>query len=159
MKFLKWLFGAKEKISRMTIEHSSKGEFNLNGRFVSGGHSQKNINELQRLGINYNIVKTYVNGVRIGNVPYHKSPKKRNGINQSWFPKNWDDVKIKRAGQVVSRGKILKDGETKYGHYGKVNVGIIRTNGKISTIFPASVQLNKKGVELHERKKTKRTDR
>lgn len=44
-------------------------------------------------------------------------------------------------------------------NYGRVNVGIKRTNGKISTIFPTNKQLNKKGVEVRERRKAKRTNR
>lgn len=159
MGFIKWLLGGKEEINQKTMEHSTKGEFNTKGRFVGGGHSQQNIDELERLGIDYNIVKTYVNGVRVGNVPSHKSPKKRTGSNQSWFPKHWNDGTIKRAGQVVARGKKFKDGETKFGHYCEVNVGIKRTNGRITTIFPTSIQLNKKGVEIRERRKTKRIDR
>lgn len=159
MGLIRWIFGKKENISKSSIEHSSIGSFNTNGRMLSGGHSQKNINHLKKNNVPYNIEKTYVNGVRVGNIPSHKSPKKRTGNNQSWFPKHWNDGTIKRAGQVVARGEKLKDGETKFGHYGRVNVGIKRTNGKISTIFPASRQQNKKGVEVCERRKTKRTNR
>ena len=159
MGFIKWLFGSKEHISDKALEHSSKGEYQSNGRIKSGGHGQKNINSLKKNNIPYNIEKTYVNGVRVGNVPSHKSPNKRTGDNKSWFPKHWNDGTIKRAGQVVARGKKLKDGETKFGHYGRVNVGIKRTNGKISTIFPTNKQLNKKGVEVRERRKAKRTNR
>lgn len=159
MGFIKWLFGSKEHISDKVLEHSSKGEYQSNGRIKSGGHGQKNINHLKKNNILYNIEKTYVNGVRVGNIPNHKKMRKQTGQSQSWFPKCWSDATIKRSGQVVARGEKLKDGETKFGHYGRVNVGIIRTNGKISTIFPASKQLNKKGVEVRERRKTKRTNR
>jgi|GEM_PF-2549778 len=65
----------------------------------------------------------------------------------------------KRAAQTISKGSKLDDGKVKDGKYNKVNVGIIRTNGKIRTIFPMNVQKNKKGVELHERKKITRTSR
>lgn len=159
MGFIKWLFGSKEKISKSAIKHSGLGTFNSANRLISGGHSQKNINHLKKNNIKFNIVKTYKNGVRVGNITNHKNQMKKSGTNQSWFPKSWTDNTIKRAGQVVARGEKLKDGESKFGHYGNVNVGIKRTNGKIATIFPTSKQLNKKGREIHERKKTKRTDR
>jgi L-aminopeptidase/D-esterase-like protein len=141
------------------MSHSTIGAFNTKGRLVSGGHSQKNINHLEKNNVPYNVEKTYVNGVRVGNIPSHKKTRKQSGCNQSWFPKHWSDAKIKRAGQVVARGEKLDDGQTKFGHYGRVNVGIKRTNGEISTIFPASKQLTKKGVEVREHRKTKRTNR
>lgn len=53
-------------------------------------------------GIFNNIVKEYDNGVRVGNVPKHKTPSKRTGIGQAWFPKNWSDSKIKEAGNYVA---------------------------------------------------------
>ena len=53
----------------------------------------------------------------------------------------------------------MKNDETKSGHYGRVNIGIKKTNGKISTIFLVNKQLNKKGVEVRECRKTKRTNR
>lgn len=159
MGLIKWLLGPKEKISKKAIKHSTIGEFNTKRRLVSGGHSQKNIKYLERNNIPYNIEKTYSNGVRVGNIPSHKSPKKQTWNTQSWFPKYWNDKTIKRAGQVVARGKKLNDGYPKFGHYSNVNVGIIRTNGKIATIFPASKQLNKKGGEIREQRKAKRTYR
>ena len=45
-----------------------------------GGHGQSNINFLEENGIEYNIVKEYDNGVRVGNVPKHKTPSKRAAV-------------------------------------------------------------------------------
>ncbi len=158
MGFIKWLFGSKEKISNKTLEHSSKGEFTKNSnRLISGGHGQENIDYMNENNIEYNIVKEYNNGVRVGNVPKHISRHKQRGINQSWFPKKWDRNKIKKAGQVVSRGAKLKDGQVKTGHYDNVNIGIMRTNGKIATIFPMNIQKDKKGKIINGCKKNKRT--
>lgn len=158
MGFIKWLFGSKEKISTKTLEHSSKGEFTKNSnRLISGGHGQENIDFMNENNIDYNIVKEYSNGVRVGNVPNHRDKKKKSGIQQSWFPKKWNRRKIKEAGQVVSRGTKLKDGIIKEGRYDNVNLGVIRTNGKIATIFPMNIQKNKKGKEIHERKQVKGT--
>lgn len=159
MGFLKWLLGPKEKISKSTMKHATLGEFNTNNRLVSGGHSQRNINELEKRRQKFNIVKTYSNGVRVGNVENHKKIMKQVGTNQSWFPKHWNDIKIKHAAQVVARGPKLPDGHTKSGIYDNVNVGIIRTNSEISTIFPMSPQKNKKGVEMNEYRKIKRINK
>ena len=159
MNILKWFFGKKEKISKKTLEHSSKGTFNSNGRIISGGHGQQNIDYLKSKGIQYFINKNYNNGVRVGNIPSHKERIKRYGNNQSWFPKNWNVKTIKHAGEVVSIGKKFPDGAIKYGHYRNVNIGIIRTNGEISTIFPTSTQLNKKGVEIGENTRIKKNNR
>ena len=90
-----------------------------------GGHGQYNINFLEENGIEYNIVKEYDNGVRVGNVPKHKTPSKRTGTGQAWFPKN-----------NLPDNKNLPDGVIGYGEYDGVRVGIIKTDGKIGTIFP-----------------------
>ncbi len=159
MGFIKWLFGSKEKISNKALEHSSKGEFTKNSnRLKGGGHGQENIDYMNENNIDYNIVKEYSNGVRVGNVPKHIHYVKQNGINQAWFPKKWDRKKIKKAGQLVSRGAKLNDGQVKTGHYENVNVGIVRTNGKIATIFPMNIQKNKKGKKFNERKINKKTN-
>ncbi len=152
MSFIKWLFGCKENISKDTLNHSSRGSYTKTNRLISGGHGQEALDYMKKSGIKYNIVKEYDNGVRVGNVPNHKNNLKKNGTGQSWFPKSWSREKIKRAGQVVARGKRNPDGITKYGHYSNVNVGIIRTDRKIATIFPASKQLNRKGRERNVRK-------
>ena len=105
LSFLRWLFGSKENISNKVLEHSSKGEFTKeSNRLEKGGHGQENIDYMKN-NIEFNIIKEYKNGVRVGNVPRHTNNKKQSGINQSWFPKKWDRRKIKQAGQVVSRGE------------------------------------------------------
>ena len=35
---------------------------------------------LDKYGIEYHVVKTYPNGVRVGYVPWHKKPDKQKGI-------------------------------------------------------------------------------
>ena len=108
-------------------------------------------------GIQYNIVHTYPNGVRVGNVPKHKEPLKTKGIGQSWFPKNWNREMIKKAGEYVAnlkRNHNIGNGITAFGTYKGVRVGIKKTNGKISTVFPDSDQskaLNhKRGKNEHQ---------
>ena len=160
MSFLRWLFGLKENISDKALEHSSKGEFTKkSNRLEKGGHGQENIDYMKENNIKFNIIKEYKNGVRVGNVPGHTNNKKQSGINQSWFPRNWNRRKIKQAGQVVSRGEKKLDGQVKVGYYENVNVGIIRSNGVIATIFPMNIQKNRKGKIIDERKQVKRTNK
>ena len=132
-------------IDDIALKHSSAGDFTYNpktgqiSRMKGGGHGQSNIKFLEENGIEYNIVKEYDNGVRVGNVPKHKTPSKRTGTGQAWFPKNWSDSKIKEAGNYVTNlpdNKNLPDGVIGYGEYDGVRVGIIKTDGKIGTIFP-----------------------
>lgn len=69
---------------------------------TNGGHGQRGIELLKKYGIKYNIVKTYPNGVRVGNIPNHKIKKKRSGISQSWFPTNWNRKDVKHAAEHVA---------------------------------------------------------
>lgn len=147
MGFIRWLFGKDEHISDLAIEHSSKGVFTVNPKtnkintLKSGGHGQENIDYLNKMQIKYNVVREYKNGVRIGNVPKHKSVRKRTGTNQSWFPKEWGRNEILNAGKYVARcKKKKKDGIEVRATYKKVKVGIRRTKGKIATIYPTNKQ-------------------
>ncbi len=81
--------------------------------------------------------------MRVGNVPDHKQKMKRSGTGQAWFPKSWTAKDIKRAVEHVAGLKAnrkVKDGATMYGVYKGVRVGVKRTKGNISTIFPDSDQ-------------------
>ena len=142
-KFIKRLFSSEE-ISNDAIIHSSKGEYTSTKRLKSGGHGQEALDYMSKNRILYNVTKTYKNGVRVGNVPHHEKTKKRTGNNQSWFPKSWDRGIIKSAGKRIARGKKYPDGKIKKGRYKNVLIGIIRTKGKIATIFPLSKQRSKR---------------
>ncbi len=146
--------GSGRSASDFAVVHSLEGRFvktlgKVNGkvqfkpRLAAGGHGQAGMDLLDKYGIKYNIVKTYPNGVRVGNVPGHKKPDKQKGIGQSWFPSSWSEKDIKRAGSHVAGlkgNRHIPDGVIVYGTYKGVRVGIIRTNGKISTVFPDSNQ-------------------
>lgn len=132
-------------ISDIALKHSSVGDFTYNpktgqvSRMKGGGHGQSNIDFLEENDIEYYIVKEYANGVRVGNVPKHKTPSKRTGTGQAWFPANWSDSKIKEAGNFIAnlpQNRKLPDGVIGYGTFEGVRVGIIKTDGKVSTIFP-----------------------
>ena len=136
-------------VSKEALKHSTLGDFtNLKnpkkppsdkngGKMKGGGHSQTNIDELLRRNISYKIEKTYENGVRIGGVEGHKTEVKRIGHSeQAWFPKNWNDDEVLKAGTYVANNS--KDtGMPKFAEYNGVRVGIfIDGDGYPSTIFP-----------------------
>ena len=74
--------------------HSFDGAFSRNQKtgkiqnIKSGGHGQSALNVMDKTGIKYNIVKTYANGVRVGNIPSIKSRLKASKPikAQSWCP-------------------------------------------------------------------------
>ena len=146
--------GSGRSVSDFALVHSSEGAFTrsqtrVNGEMViklrlnNGGHSQKGMELLDKYGIKYNIVKTYPNGVRVGNIPNHMQKSKKINIGQSWFPKSWTDKDIRRAGEHVAGlkgNRRIPDGKTIYGVYKGVRVGVKRTHGKIATVFPDSDQ-------------------
>lgn len=141
--------GSSRSVSDFALVHSIEGLFTQpmrrrdRLRLKSGGHGQKGMLLLDKYGITYNIVKTYHNGVRVGNVPDHRDGRKREGIGQFWFPASWSPNDIRRAGEHVAglkKNRHVPDGKRVYGMYKGVRVGVIRTNGKIATVFPDSIQ-------------------
>lgn len=144
--------GAGGQASQFSVVHSNEGAYTKprpgdHIRLKSGGHGQAGMNELDKYGIKYNIVKTYPNGVRVGNIPSHKNPRKTTETGQAWFPKTWTSKDIKHAGEHVANlkgNRHSKDGVAIYGMWKGVRVGVIRTRGQIGTIFPDSKQPNSK---------------
>lgn len=148
--------GSRRKVSEYALVHSNEGTFmNVKSpnpkkspfRMLNGGHGEDNIKLLNKYGIKYNIVKTYPNGVRVGSVDGHKMKSKREQNKQSWFPKSWTAKDIQKAGEHVAAlkcNKHVQDGYNMYGTWKGVRVGVKRTNGKISTIFPDLKQPTKK---------------
>lgn len=68
---------------------------------------------------------------------------KRKETGQSWFPRSWTEKDIRRAGEHVAGLKYnrgVADGIRIYGVYKGVRVGVIKTYGKIATVFPDSDQ-------------------
>lgn len=133
----------KETMSKKAVVHSSLGEFTKGDHKTpphvrSGGHGEENIQHLKQLGIKYNIVEQYPNGVRLGNIPSHKESKQRKGTGHTWFPKSWTRLTIKKAGEKVANSinYKLSDGHKMFGTYRNVKVAVIRTKGKIATVFP-----------------------
>ena len=146
--------GSARSVSDFALVHSNEGTFRWkdirrNGkpakqiRLASGGHGQKGMDLLDKFHIDYQVIKTYANGVRIGNVTDHVDRRKHTNSRQSWFPKNWGEKDIRRAGVHVAGLKSNRhtpNGKTMWGCYKGVRVGVIKTYGKIATIFPDSDQ-------------------
>ena len=146
--------GSGRSVSNFGIVHSNEGDYvkkqiRVNGKIAiqlrlgNGGHGQKGLDLLDKYGIKYKIEKTYPNGVRVGHIPDHKRPAKRKSMSQSWFPKSWTAKDIKHAGEHVAGLKCnrrIPNGTAAFGVYKGVRVGIIRTNGKIATVFPDTNQ-------------------
>ncbi len=141
--------GSGRSVSDYALVHSNEGTFTYTpkghhiSKLKSGGHGQAGMDILKKEGIKYNVVKTYSNGVRVGNVPGHKDPRKRSGTGQTWFPKSWTSKDIRRAGEHVAglkKNRKVSDGKAIFGTYKGVRVGVIRSNGKIATVFPDTNQ-------------------
>ena len=141
--------GSGRTVSDFALVHSNEGTFTYSpqtgriSKLKSGGHGQAGMDLLDKQGIAYNVVKTYDNGVRVGNIPSHKDPRKRSGTGQAWFPKDWTEKDIRRAGEHVAglrHNRKVPNGKPIFGVYKGVRVGVIRTNGKIATVFPDTDQ-------------------
>lgn len=127
--------------------HSFDGKYSTNNRtgaiinIKSGGHGQSALDIMDKNGIKYNIVKTYSNGVRVGNIPGIKNNIKKTDTGMAWFPKSWSQKDMVRAGEHVAGLKCnrgAKDGTIIWGTWKGVRVGVIKTHGQIATIFPDS---------------------
>lgn len=134
-----------DRVHHGALIHSFDGRYTRNPRtgkiqnIKSGGHGQSALEIMDQNGIRYNIVKTYSNGVRVGNIPSSKEKIKRAGKNMAWFPKSWTVKDMVRAGEHVSGLKSNRnapDGVTIWGVYKGVRVGVKKTHGQIATIFP-----------------------
>lgn len=146
--------GSGTSVSDFALVHSNEGKYtkparkNDKLRLVSGGHGQAGLKQLDKYGIEYNIVKQYPNGVRVGNIPNHRVKAKTHDTGQSWFPKSWTVKDIRRAGEHVAGLKANRhapDGKKLYGFYKGVRVVVIKTNGKIATVFPDNIQPTRRG--------------
>lgn len=136
-------YGSKA-IHHEGIIHSFEGEFSMkNGkpsRLKKGGHGQAAIDLMKENSIEYEINKTYSNGVRVGNVPDAKDRNRQSGNNHSWFPKNWTDKTVIAASEYVlslKKNAGVKAGQQVSGTYKGVKVlAWIGKDGSITSIYP-----------------------
>lgn len=140
------------RVHHNALIHSFDGRYSHDqktGKIInikSGGHGQSAMDIMDRNGIKYNVVKTYPNGVRVGNIPSIKDKLKKTGTGMVWFPKSWSVKDMVRAGEHVSglkHNRGVADGVTIWGVYKGVRVGVKKTHGQIATIFPSYQQPGK----------------
>lgn len=130
-------------VSDGRLRHSVVGDFAVAskqypfGRMKAGGHGQASMDMCDEKGIEYSVTETFSNGVRIGNVPSSRMALKRTGDGQAWFPKSWDEDKIRLAGTTIANNNDKWDeGYRKTGVFDGVAVQVQLTNGNIGTICP-----------------------
>lgn len=116
-------------IRKSTLDHTTKGVFtklknpnkpaNLKngGRPDKGFHSESSFNILEKNGTPGNITQILPNGVRVGNVQFHKSKIKREENGQTWFPKDWTDEDILKAAIFILNKPLSKDKFKYVGNY------------------------------------------
>ena len=124
-------------------EHIIKGCFKHDRKYISGGHSEENIEYMKAKSIPYEINIEYNNGVRVGNILDSTQSKFKSGNKHSWFPKEWTRQKIIRATNVVASKfeGIPKPRDSITGIYEGIRMTVIfGENGKVSTSFPNKEQ-------------------
>lgn len=143
-------------VKSSTVNHSVKGEYKSasknyqNGRLDKGGHNQECIKLLESKKIDYTVVKTFENGVRVGYVTNHTS-RFKNGIvttktpnadiGQSWFPESWQEDDVLVAGTYVANSSVPIVNSAKFDTYNGVRVGIyVDEDGNPTTIFPDNMK-------------------
>lgn len=140
------------RVHHGALIHSFDGRYSHDqktGKIInikSGGHSQSAMEIMNKNGIKYNVVKTYENGVRVGNIPSIKDRFKKTGTGMVWFPKSWSVKDMVKAGEHVSslkHNRGVADGVTIWGTYKGVRVGVIKTHGQVATVFPSHQQPRK----------------
>ena len=124
-------------------EHIIKGSFKHDRKYISGGHSEENIEYMKLKNIPYEINIEYNNGVRVGNILDSTQSKFKSGNKHSWFPKEWTREKIIRATNVVASKfeGIPKPRDSITGIYEGIKITVIfGENGKVSTSYPNKEQ-------------------
>lgn len=137
--------GSGTSPSQYSIIHSNEGDFtkpqkkNDRLRLKGGGHGESNLELLRKYHIEYVFTGIYENGVRIGNIPDHKNNNARTGDSHSWFPENWSAKDIRHAGIQISnlkRNRGFSDSKILTGIYKGIKCCVMKTHGKIATIYP-----------------------
>lgn len=139
-------------VSNEALTHSTIGEYSKIGRIIGGCHTEAGIQELNRRGIEYNIVKTASNGVRLGNIPSHKEKFKRTGTGQAWFPAGWSEETVMQAGTVAANSNTpLLENHYKICEFMGVLVRVeLDSSGNVVSVCPDYDQGELEGVDWSE---------
>ena len=129
--------------SKNEMRHSSRGIFGYKKRkpvkMIKGGHGERNIQYLKKHSLSYAINDIDPNGVRHGQIDCHVRTRERKPRGHVWFPKQWNDTTIAKAGSHVANLKknISKPDHTPmHGKYKKVHVVTYKSRGRICGICP-----------------------
>ena len=129
--------------SKNEMRHSSRGIFGYKKRkpvkMIKGGHGERNIQYLKKHSLSYAINDIDPNGVRHGQIDCHVRPRERKPRGHVWFPKQWNDTTIAKAGSHVAnlkKNKSKSDHTPMYGKYKKVHVVTYKSRGRICGICP-----------------------
>ena len=139
-------------VSNEALAHSTIGEYSRMGRIVGGCHTEAGLQELNRRGIEYNIVRTASNGVRLGNIPSHKEKFKRMGTGQAWFPSAWNEETVMLAGTVVANSNTqIIENHYKIGVFMGVLLRVeLDSSGNVVSVCPDYDQDELEGVDWSE---------
>ncbi len=131
------------KVSKNELKHSARGIFSYINRkpttMLKGGHGESNVVYLQKNSLPYKINKTDINGVRHGQIDCHIRPQEKKPFGHVWFPKNWGEKTISKAGNHVAN---LKKNANKLDHtamvgkYRGVYVVTYKSRGRICGVCP-----------------------
>jgi len=131
------------KVSKNEMKHTSRGIFSYIGRkpkqMLKGGHGERNLTYLNKHKLSHSIDWVDSNGVRHGRIDCHvrKSETKRGG--HVWFPNDWDDNTIAKAGEHVANLKSnsnAADHTPMRGKFKRVHVVTYKSHGRICGICP-----------------------
>lgn len=137
-------------VRKSTLDHTTKGVFtglkNPNkppsykngGRPDKGFHSESSFAVLKSNGTQGKVTETLPNGVRIGNIEFHKDKEKREDNGQTWFPKDWTDDNILEAATAVLNKPLSVNNHKYIGDYTlhKKTVRIVVYTNNPGTIYP-----------------------
>ena len=129
--------------SKNEMKHSSRGIFGYEKRkpvkMIKGGHGERNIQYLKKHSLSHTINDIDPNGVRHGQIDCHARPRERKPRGHVWFPEQWNDTTIAKAGSHVAnlkKNKAKPDHTPMYGRYKKVHVVTYKSRGRICGICP-----------------------
>ena len=96
-------------VSKNEMKHTSRGIFSYFNKkpiqMLKGGHGERNLQFLNKNKLSYAINHIDTNGVRHGQIYCHIRRKEQKPNGHVWFPKQWNDTIIAKAGEHVANLK------------------------------------------------------
>ena len=131
------------RVSKNEMKHTSRGIFTYFNRkpvkMLKGGHGESNLQYLRKNGLKYIVNNVDINGVRHGQIDCHVRPRERKYNGHAWFPIQWNDNIIAKAGEHVAnlkKNSKINDHMQMHGKYKKVYVVAYKSRGRICGICP-----------------------